>query len=127
VSNLIGERKGEISVSLSEKYFIPLERQRGLRWNMILSEYKGTENLNLWERIKENTIAGEIPLIDDKKLIVRGYINPNEIKEKKSKERGVMDNGLLWQRSEWIIFKNTRVSASAFLKWSAAERAEASS
>ena len=95
---------------------MPLERQRGLRWNMILSEYKGTENLNLWERIKENTIAGEIPLMNDKKLIVKGYINPNEIEEKKSKERSVMDNDLFWQRSEWIISKNARISASAFLK-----------
>jgi len=106
---------------------MPRARQRGFRWNIILSEYKGTENLNLWESIKANTIAGEIPLIDDKKLIVRGYINPNEIEEKKFRERGVMDNGLFWQKSEWIIFKNTRISASAFLKWSAAERAETSS
>jgi len=79
---------------------MPLERQRGLRWNMILSEYKGTENLNLCARIKENTIAGEIPSMADKKTIVSGYINPNEIKEKKPKERDPMDKGRFWQRNE---------------------------
>ena len=79
---------------------MPRARHRGSSENMILLEYKGTENLNLCARIRENTIAGEIPSTVDEKLILKGYINPNEIKEGKSKKRSMEDSSFSSEDSE---------------------------